>query len=714
MADEIEDEDGVQLAGDSKWWPPGFRFHPTDEELVLYYLKRKICGRRIKLSMIGDVDVYKWEPWELPDKSLLRSGDKQWYYFSPRDRKYPNGSRSNRATKNGYWKATGKDRTISQNSKAVGNKKTLVYYHGRPPKGERTDWVMHEYTLDEQVLMSCSNVQVYFALYKLFRKSGPGPKNGEQYGAPFKEEEWDEDVPDNSLSNQTNTGKQAHEHLQSNSIDRRSNVNGNTLPSYDLEEQLLQISSELDIDGCYSLGNDIQGDKFGNQTNRGNQAEVHIQSCSVDRLLTVNKNTLPKHDLEDTLMRMSNDLYVLPQHSEFYSQNVIQDDIFRKQVIGEQTKKNLQSHSADSVLNEDRNILPDYNMENILMQISNELDVIPQSSECSSYVSKVNIEADLVSNIASPPSYKDDAFTQQTGVWYDHDSVMTSFQATLSSATAYVEPIETPEVSSFCTFPGQGQLATHEEFLDTCPTQEELAAVEEFLEIEDLNDPDCVALKTDDFGNNDHVTFTSGLIDTDDYFDTEMYLVEAVGPAHGLAQYSCWDGFGDDETHTSRINTDLWAQDQVFNVPNAVESNPAVMAPSASSGLVNATGNQTDIVEFTQEQHTHMVNPSESWVSSKLMAFLDSVPSSPALAAESALISRALERVSSFRRGQTQEAVEPPVATGNSPVIRRQANKNGGFLFISLLAGLGAIFWVFTVGASIKVIKGLWGRFMSS
>lgn len=40
--------------------------------------------------------------------------------------------------------------------------------------------------------------QDYYALYKVFKKSGPGPKNGEQYGAPFKEEDWvdDEDLVD--------------------------------------------------------------------------------------------------------------------------------------------------------------------------------------------------------------------------------------------------------------------------------------------------------------------------------------------------------------------------------------------------------------------------------------------------------------------------------------------------------------------------------------
>ena len=103
--------------------------------------------------------ILKYDLLMCAEKSVLKSGDKQWYFFSPRDRKYPNGSRSNRTTKHGYWKTTGKDRTISQNSKAVGNKKTLVYHRGRAPRGERTDWVMHEYTLDEQLLMSCNKVQ---------------------------------------------------------------------------------------------------------------------------------------------------------------------------------------------------------------------------------------------------------------------------------------------------------------------------------------------------------------------------------------------------------------------------------------------------------------------------------------------------------------------------------------------------------------------------
>ena len=45
--------------------PPGFRFHPTDEELVDYYLRKKVALKKIDLDVIKDVDLYKIEPWDL-------------------------------------------------------------------------------------------------------------------------------------------------------------------------------------------------------------------------------------------------------------------------------------------------------------------------------------------------------------------------------------------------------------------------------------------------------------------------------------------------------------------------------------------------------------------------------------------------------------------------------------------------------------------------
>lgn len=45
---------------------PGFRFHPTDEELVCYFLKRKVCHKKFQLDVIAEIDIYKFEPWDLP------------------------------------------------------------------------------------------------------------------------------------------------------------------------------------------------------------------------------------------------------------------------------------------------------------------------------------------------------------------------------------------------------------------------------------------------------------------------------------------------------------------------------------------------------------------------------------------------------------------------------------------------------------------------
>lgn len=160
--------------------PPGFRFHPTDEELIMYYLKNKISDSNFTGRAIADVDLNRCEPWDLPGtiytykKSCQRvrvkvrvkidlmisssnffiihagkakMGEKEWYFFNLRDRKYPTGVRTNRATSSGYWKTTGKDKEIfnTVSMELVGMKKTLVFYKGRAPRGEKTNWVIHEY-----------------------------------------------------------------------------------------------------------------------------------------------------------------------------------------------------------------------------------------------------------------------------------------------------------------------------------------------------------------------------------------------------------------------------------------------------------------------------------------------------------------------------------------------------------------------------------------
>ncbi|KAL2504634.1 NAC domain containing protein 82 [Abeliophyllum distichum] len=172
--------------------PPGFRFHPTDVELVMYYLKRKVMGKKLHFEAIAEVNIYKFSPWDLPDKSCLKSKDLEWFFYCPREKRYASGDRVKRSTENGYWKTTGKDRPVFYNNNIVGMVKTLIFHLGHAPHGQRTDWVIHEFRILDNQLVE-TGVQDTYVLCKVFKKNGPGPKNGAQYGAPFNEADWDND-----------------------------------------------------------------------------------------------------------------------------------------------------------------------------------------------------------------------------------------------------------------------------------------------------------------------------------------------------------------------------------------------------------------------------------------------------------------------------------------------------------------------------------------
>lgn len=95
-----------------------------------------------------------------------------WYFFSHKDKKYPTGTRTNRATAAGFWKATGRDKAIYSKHDLIGMRKTLVYYKGRAPNGQKSDFIMHEYRLETDpngapqasFTISCNQFNLCYAL----------------------------------------------------------------------------------------------------------------------------------------------------------------------------------------------------------------------------------------------------------------------------------------------------------------------------------------------------------------------------------------------------------------------------------------------------------------------------------------------------------------------------------------------------------------------
>ncbi|XP_017969884.1 PREDICTED: NAC domain-containing protein 14 isoform X1 [Theobroma cacao] len=126
----------------------GYRFHPTDKELVDHYLWNKILDRDSLVQAIKEVDgLCRTDPWELPRLSKIKSADQVWYFFSRRK----DNKRVKRTTDNGFWKVTGKARDV-KGKRGSAIKKTLVFFQGRGPNAKWTPWVMHEYIFTSTVL----------------------------------------------------------------------------------------------------------------------------------------------------------------------------------------------------------------------------------------------------------------------------------------------------------------------------------------------------------------------------------------------------------------------------------------------------------------------------------------------------------------------------------------------------------------------------------
>ncbi|KAF3948560.1 hypothetical protein CMV_025460 [Castanea mollissima] len=156
--------------------PPGYRFSPKDKELIEVFLKPKITGNDKKIFFVPEIEFYEHEPWDLQHKSGIDSKDQEWFFFNALSWKH--GSKRNRATREGFWKTTGKDKEIRSREGLIGMKKILVYHRRRTPNGEGTKWVMHEYRTTQEEFDGNHPGQKAFVLCRLFNNEEESNEDG--------------------------------------------------------------------------------------------------------------------------------------------------------------------------------------------------------------------------------------------------------------------------------------------------------------------------------------------------------------------------------------------------------------------------------------------------------------------------------------------------------------------------------------------------------
>ncbi|GAV73413.1 NAM domain-containing protein [Cephalotus follicularis] len=123
-----------------KSFPEGFRFQPSDIELIVHYLKNKIKGAPLPPNRIHVIDLYLYSPRVLTERfKLLSDSETQWYFLIRRKTRYPNGKRPDQREGNGYWKPAGIDKDIKNGNQRIGHKRSLDFNEGKHLDGERTE-----------------------------------------------------------------------------------------------------------------------------------------------------------------------------------------------------------------------------------------------------------------------------------------------------------------------------------------------------------------------------------------------------------------------------------------------------------------------------------------------------------------------------------------------------------------------------------------------
>ncbi|KAH0884766.1 hypothetical protein HID58_060862 [Brassica napus] len=166
-------------------YPPGYRFVPTDAEIIYYYLKPFLPENKKSWPIIPihHANIYESNPQQLTAE-YKKGNLTEWFFISERTKIKRNGQKQKRVDHNGgYWHSKAVTKKIKVKKDVVGYKTTLNYFVGKQPNGERTNWLMQEYWLES----SGHNKTVDYALCKIYL-SPTAQKNMKEEDVELEEE----------------------------------------------------------------------------------------------------------------------------------------------------------------------------------------------------------------------------------------------------------------------------------------------------------------------------------------------------------------------------------------------------------------------------------------------------------------------------------------------------------------------------------------------
>eukprot|EP00253_Pinus_taeda_P020064 PITA_20064 len=254
---------------------PGFRFYPTEEELLDFYLKKRVQGGDpLQFHIIiPTLDLYQYDPWQLP--RLAHVGDRQSFFFVSRVHGKSCG-RHNRLTVSGFWKSTGSDRTVrNELLHCIGIKKTLVFYKGKAPLGQRTEWIMNEYRLPD-FSSSTDKKNMDMVLCRIYRKAA-SRKSMEQPVMPYHVEK----------EGPACSAPEKYEEKLSSSFP----VNGSCSSLHSWNEEAACSSELSKANDVHSLFEGLEPVMFGEESKVCKQQHIELPTLSLDCLF--NPEALP-------------------------------------------------------------------------------------------------------------------------------------------------------------------------------------------------------------------------------------------------------------------------------------------------------------------------------------------------------------------------------------------------------------------------------------